>query len=121
MANTDTTGNLKEPVDETFVALGVSYDDLATATVAPADQQAAMILSRYYGLLSVYDAALNRVDKQTSVGAPSVSKSENYSQFVRQLENALFRARENAKPFLPSGATWAFGDLSLGIYQSEAQ
>jgi hypothetical protein len=30
ITNTDTTGNLKEPVDSTLLALGVSYGDLAT-------------------------------------------------------------------------------------------
>lgn len=118
MTNDDTSGNLKEPLDETFVALGFSFTDAATAEVVTGDEPKAMTLARYFGLLAVYDAVMNRVDSQISVGAPSVSKSENRSQFVRQLENALFRAREAAEPFLPTGGTVAFGDLNLGIYET---
>jgi hypothetical protein len=118
ISNEDTTGNLKEPVDETLIALGVGYEDLETATVETVDEAKALILARYYGLLTVYDAVMNRTDTQISTGAPSVSKSESKSQYVRQLENALFRARENAEPFLPSttGSSWSVDDLTLGIY-----
>ena len=41
--NEDSTGNLKEPVDFTLLALGTSYDDLTTGTVASADVGKAMI------------------------------------------------------------------------------
>jgi hypothetical protein len=112
IVNADSSGNLKEPLDDTFVALGFSFSDAATATVEDADTQKALALVRYYGLTTVYDAALNRTDEQKSVGAPSVSLSQNKSQFVRQLENALFRAKENAEPFLPKGDTWIFGSIS---------
>ena len=112
----DTSGNLKEPLDSTFVALGTSYGDVGTATVSDEDTAKALVLVRFYGLTSIYDAALNRIDEQKSVGAPSVSLSQNKSQFVRQLENALFRAKEQAAPFLPSGAKWIVGELETGTF-----
>lgn len=119
IVNDDSTGNLKEPVDQTLLALGTDYDDLPTATVANADVSKALILARYYGLLKVYDAAMNRTDTQKSVGAPSVSRSDNKSQYVRQLENAIFRAKEQAEPFLPSAGanSWGFGTISLDFIE----
>ena len=116
MTDDDTAGNLKEPLDETFVALGSSYGDAAIATVSDEDTSKALALVRYYGLTSIYDAALNRIDEQKSVGAPSVSLSQNKSQFVRQLENALFRARENVEAFLPTGTKWIVGELETGTF-----
>jgi hypothetical protein len=109
ISNEDSTGNLKEPVDSTLLALEVDYSDLPTAEVANADVIKAVTLSRYYGLRAIYDAALYRVDYQMSVGAPSASKQENRSQYVRQLEESLKRAKAEADPYLPETGAAAFG------------
>ena len=107
--NEDSTGNLKEPVDFTLLALGTSYDDLTTGTVASADVGKAMIVARFYGLQAAYDAALGRVDM--SVGAPSVSKSGN--QYVKDLAAALAIAETRAKPYLPDTGAFGFATLIL--------
>jgi hypothetical protein len=113
ISNEDSTGNLKEPVDFTLLALDVDFDDLATGSVASADVSKALTVARYYGLRAIYDAALYRVDYQQSVGAPSVSKQENRSQYVRQLEEALKRAKADAEPYLPETGAGAFGFATL--------
>lgn len=116
--NEDSTGNLKEPVDLTLLALGTDYDDLPTATVANADVAKAMILARYYGLSKVYDGAMNRIDSNKSVGAPSVSRSDSKSQYVRALERALETAKAAAEPYLPAAASaWGFGTISLDFIE----
>ncbi len=119
MANADSSGNLKETLDLTLLALGVAFGDVATGAVATGDEGRALLLGMYYGLERVYWAALQRVDVSTSVGSPSVSRSESGSQYVRALETALERARVNAAPFLPeeAAASWGSGRISLDFLQ----
>jgi hypothetical protein len=45
ITNIETTGNLKEPVDSTLLALGISYSDLAT--LGPLLMQTSRVQSRW--------------------------------------------------------------------------
>jgi hypothetical protein len=115
IANEDSTGNLKEPVDSTLLALGVDYAELATAEVANSDVVKARILARYYGLSAVYDAVLNSVDVQ--VDAPNVNLRR--SQRVANLKAAVDAARAVALPFISveNEGSWFVGSVDLGITQ----
>ena len=116
ITNSDTTGNLKEPLDATFLALGVAYGDVATGTVASGDELKAITVAVYYGLDAVYRGALNKVD--TSVGAPQVSRSS--SQMVANLKAALDAAKQAALPYLPDdGGTWGSGTITLGFLEPQ--
>lgn len=114
--NADTTGDLKEPIDDTFLALGVNYADLASATSASSDVRAARSLAYYYGLISIRDAALNRVDESKSNGAPSVSLSRSRSQFVDNVNAAIDQAEKAATPYLPVVDSWVEGSLETGTF-----
>lgn len=122
ITNIETTGNLKEPVDSTLLALGISYSDLATGTVADADIPRAIALASYFGYVKLIHAVAHTGTSRTiSVGAPSVSKSENRADYIRSLERLRDAAKAEADDLSPGRGTWAFGDLSLRIYPSEAQ
>lgn len=113
ITNTDDAGNLESPLDSTLIALGTSYADRATGTVADGDESTARVLARYYGLSAVYLAALGSVD--ISVSAPGVSKSAN--QYVKDLEKALDVAKANAAPYLPDDGSWGIGSFSLDFIE----
>lgn len=117
ITNDDSTGQLKEPVDSTLLALGIDYSDLAAAEVANTDVSKARILARYYGLSTIYDAVLDRVDEQ--VDAPSVNLRR--SQMVTQVKAALDNAESAAKPFIPvfNEGSWGFASLSIGYIEPE--
>lgn len=108
--NEDSTGNLKEAVDSTLLALGTEYDELETATVGSGDESKALIVARYHGLQAVYDAALSMVD--TTIDAPNTSV--RWSQYAANLENALTRAEAVAAPYMATvDSGWGVGSLSL--------
>lgn len=111
LATTDTAGDLKEPIDDALLLTGTAYDDLATATVAGVDVVGYRKVLTYTGLRRVYDAVLNRVD--IALDGPTMSK--NRSQFVRQMENRIKRAYDEAEPFIANGAsgTWGSGTITL--------
>lgn len=116
MTNDDSSGNMKEPLDDTLMALGSTYEDAASAVVATADERAARALVRYYGLIAIQDSALNYVDESKSTGAPSVSLSRSRSQFVAQIEKSLERAYKDAAQYLPIGGGWIENDLETGAF-----
>jgi hypothetical protein len=109
--NTDDSGNLKEPVDSTLLALGVDYSDLETAVIADGGEQKALIVARRYGYEAILDAAATWVD--LTIDAPNTSVKR--SQFVQNIERALARATADAAPFIDTGASvWGFGSLPIG-------
>ena len=113
IANTDTTGNLKEPLDATLYAMGTAYADLTTGTIADGSEFDALKVARYYGLSAIYDAALNRVDVRLT--DEDMSRSDTWSQFVKNLKDARDEAKADAAPFLPADGSWGAGSLSLGF------
>lgn len=113
ITNSDTTGNLKEPVDSTLSALGVAYGDLATGTVAAGSEAAAIALATYYGYVAVVGAF---TDKDVQVDAPTIriSKSNQGNRY----ETALARAKADAAAWLPDdGAAFAVGVISLDFIE----
>lgn len=116
MSNEDSPGNMKEPVDDTLRALGVSYADLATGEVASSDVDKAIVLAEYFGLKAVYKSAIESVD--ISVAAPQVSKSK--SQFVLNVKDALTQARADASPWIPGDVKWLSGSIDLDFMSDES-
>lgn len=115
ITNSDTTGNLKEPLDATFLALGVAYGDVATGTVSSGDELKAITVAVYYGYAAIVGAF---IDKEIEVDAPNtrVSKGTQGDRYERLLANA----KAAALPYLPDdGGTWGGGVISLGFIESE--
>jgi hypothetical protein len=54
----DTAGQLKEPIDEALLAIGVAWGDLATASVADADVPGFLAVLRVRALLRLQFAAV---------------------------------------------------------------
>lgn len=120
ITNTDTTGHLKEPVDSALGSIGVPYSQRSTATVSDELADAAIEWAVCYGCVCIIASqAHTGVSGSWSVGAPSVSESENREPFIRTIERMRDEAEEAAKARMPGGS-WAFGDLSLGIYAGGA-
>lgn len=116
ITNADTAGNLKGPVDNALLALGVAFGDLATATVTDADITRAIALANYYGYVAILQRVAHKAGSTSaSVGAPSVSKSENHAEYIRALERLRDAAKADAEALTP-GTGWAFADLDLGIF-----
>lgn len=113
ITNTDDSGNLKEPVDSTLLALGVAYSVLASGDadlIADGDEHKALIVARAYGLSTILDAALNTFDE--SIDAPNTTIKR--SQFVTNIERALARANADAAPFISTApSAWGAGTISL--------
>jgi hypothetical protein len=121
IANEDTSGNLKEPIDATLGVFDVAYSDLATGTIADGSERDAINVARYYGYVTVLESALNRVTTSISASAPSVSKSSNWSEYIKNLTDAMERSRQIAAAFLPSDGSWGSGSISLGFVPSATE
>lgn len=115
ITNSDTTGNLKEPIDSTLVALGTAFGDLATGMVAAGDELKAITVAVYYGWDAAVTAAANLVDG--SVGAPQVQ--ESLSQLTANYTKQRDLAKQAALPWLPSDNTWGYGAITLGFGEEE--
>lgn len=108
--NEDSTGNLKEPVDFTLLALGTSYADLASGTVDDGSEADALTIARYQGLRSVYDAALAKVD--VTIDAPNTSVK--WSQYAAAIEKALTAAKAEALPLMATAVN-PFGFATIAL------
>lgn len=115
--NSDTSGNLKEPIDATLAVLGVPYADLPTGEVADGSERAAIDVARYYGLQAVYLAATGFVDIQ--VDAPTIRLSK--SQYVANVKEALAACYDTASPYLPSTGVWGGGVITIPYVTSETE
>lgn len=110
ISNEDSTGNLKEPVDFTLLALGTSYADLASGTVDDGDESDALTIARYQGLRTVYDAALAKVD--VTIDAPNTSVK--WSQYAAAIEKALNAAKAEALPLMATAVN-PFGFATIAL------
>ena len=113
ITNSDTSGNLKEPLDATLQVFDVAYADLSSGSIADGTERRAINVAVYYGYMAVLVAAEQRATTSISVSAPSVSKSVNWSDYVTNITKAMERAKAIAAPDLPSDSTWGSGSLSL--------
>lgn len=113
ITNSDTTGNLKEPIDATLLALGTAWGDVATGTVAAGDELKAITVAVYYGWEAAVTAAANLVDG--SVGAPQVQESS--SQLIANYTKQQEYAKVAANAYLPDDGTFAIGVIALDIIE----
>lgn len=118
---TDTAANLGPAIDEALLALGTDYADLSseTATVASAKIPGYRVLLRYFGLVRILDAVLNRVD--VTLDGPNMSK--NRSQYVRQLQGRVDDLAKEAKNYgLVTGPTWqGASTITFDYLEAEAR
>lgn len=120
ITNSDTTGNLKEPIDATLLALGTAWGDVATGTVAAGDELKAITVAVYYGYAAMLDAVSTRVTRSLSAASPQVSRTDAFTDLTKTLEAAMARAKAAALPYLPADSSWGYGTVSLGFIESEA-
>lgn len=115
ISNEDSTGNLKEPVDATLLALGTAYSDLGTGAVSDGDEHKALTIARYQGLRTVYDAALAKVD--VTIDAPNTSV--RWSQYAAAIKAALETAKADALPLMTTApATWIVTGIDTGTLET---
>jgi hypothetical protein len=113
----DTTGNLKEPLDDTFRALGVAYADVADAEVEESE------LDRFLavGAVFVLRQALGASSGFADVAATALGTSKRKSQIVKNLMDQLNRAESYAAQYGVAGLTavMASGVVILDVLEPE--
>jgi nucleotide-binding universal stress UspA family protein len=111
VAATDTTGGLKEPIDEALALLGVAWSELATATVTDADAPAALALLRTTTLRRVLTGLNDKTKQDLEIGEVKLKGS----QLVAKVERLLADAQAVAARYSTVGepATWAAGGINL--------
>lgn len=114
MTAADTAGNLKEPIDDAFLAVGVAWDDLATAEVAAAGVPGLRKVLRWQGLARVLDAIGGRVDVDIAGDG-----GKKRSQAVVALSKRVEEARAAAAPYVTAPAGWRAGAVGLGWVEPE--
>jgi len=113
ITNSDTTGNLKEPIDATLLALGTAWDDVSSGTVESGSEASAIALAVYYGWGAAIVAAANLVDG--SVGAPQVQESS--SQLIANYTKQQEAAKRAVDAYLPDDGTFVVGVIALDIIE----
>ena len=111
-AATDTTGNLKEPIDRTFRAMGTLYAGLASATLDDTELDTFLTLGGYFVVERALDAASGMAD----VAATTLGTSKRKSQIVANLRARREELRERAIAagyFAVVGAVMAGGVYGL--------
>ena len=106
----DTTGNLKEPLDDTFRALGTAHGSVASATVEEADLDQFLSVGAVFVLRRALDEAVGFAD----VAATTLGVSKRKSQIVKNLEDRLVRAEAKAATYGVTGVTSVMGS---GVYR----
>ena len=91
LSTTDTSGNLKEPLDRVFRALAVAEADLATAAVADGAEERAVAYARYFVLVRATDALAGKMD--VSAGAASAKLRQQFENVRDRMQEALIVAR----------------------------
>jgi hypothetical protein len=106
----DTTSNLKEPLDDTFRALGVAYGDLADAEVEEGN------LDQFLAVGSVYVLrhALAASSGFANVAATALGTSKQKQQIVQILEKRLAEAEAYAAQY---GVSVLNPVMGSGVYR----
>lgn len=92
---TDVSGGLKEPIDEAWLASGVTFTNLATATIADSDVPDTLALLRYTTLRRIL-AGLNAEEhRDLAIGDVKLSGSQLISKVeaLMSLELETLKAR----------------------------
>ena len=103
LAPSDTTGNLKEPLDDALRVMGYAEADIATAN--PTDTRYVLICARYQTLLRIQEAIADRFD--VSVGGDSFK----LQQVIDNVEKLLAKARIE----MVTTSGFQSGTISLGF------
>jgi hypothetical protein len=90
IATTDTTGDLKEPIDDAAMLLGTSYTDLATASVGDTDAPAFFAALRYTALKRII-SGLNAKSQQ-GVAQVGQGVSLDVRDWIKRLQGELMLA-----------------------------
>lgn len=108
---TDTTGGLKEPIDEALASLGVAWSELATATVTDADVPATLALLRTTTLRRILTGLNDKTKQDLEIGEVKLKGS----QLVAKVERMLADAQADVARFgiTSEPATWAAGGITL--------
>lgn len=99
----DTTGNLKEPLDRTFRALGAAEADLATAVVATGSEAVAIAYATYFVYSRVTSALADQVN-MSSVGSRA-DLHQLYENMKDRMADALLIAQGFGLSISGSGAS----------------
>jgi hypothetical protein len=108
--SSDTTGNLKEPLDDTFRALGVAYGDLIDADVEEGELDQFLAVGTVY----VLRQALGASSGFANVAATALGTSKQKQQIVQNLEKRLLEAEAHAAQYGVSVLTPVMGS---GVYR----
>lgn len=122
-AATDTSGAMKEPLDRTFRALGVTESGLAAATVPDGSEERAIAYLRYF----VIDKAVYATTAKMNVKAGSASANlrEQHENLLRLQASALAVAQSYGLSLPGNGLSGVMpipyaGGVSEGDYVSLA-
>jgi len=113
MTTADSTGNLKEPLDDTFRAFGVAFADLSGATIDIAQLDAFLAV----GAVFVLRRALAEASGLADVSATTLGASKRQSQVVTNLADRLADAEMRATQYGIADLTPAMGS---GVYTIDA-
>jgi len=113
LTTADTTGNLKEPLDDTLRALGVPYGSEASATQDEGQVSRFLAVGAVYVLRRALDEASGLAD----VSATTLGASKSQSQIVKNLRDRLAEAEMMAAQYGIADLTPAMGS---GVYTIDA-
>jgi hypothetical protein len=113
LTSADSTGNLKEPLDDTLRALGVPYGSEASATLDDGRVAAFLAVGAVYVLRRALDEASGFAD----VAATALGTSKSKSQIVKNLRERLADAEAHAIGYGIADLVPAMGS---GVYTIDA-
>ncbi len=118
LTTADTTGNLKESLDDTLRAMGTTYTGLATATLADTSLDQFIAVGTVY----VLRAAIAEATRLADVAATTLGASKRQSQIVENLERALARAESQAAVYgiAVLSSTMTTGVMTFDLIEPEA-
>jgi hypothetical protein len=116
----DTVGNMKEPTDQTFRAMGVAEADLADAAVADGEEQKGIAFLTFF---TVDKAVWNTANKMNvKAGSASAELETQHKNLLRLWAQALAEAQSYGLP-VPGGGPGASGVIPIpyvgGISRSD--
>jgi hypothetical protein len=113
LLTTDTSSNLKEPLDDTLRALGVPFGSEASATLDDGQVGAFLAVGAVYVLRRALDEASGYAD----VAATALGTSKSKSQIVKNLRERLADAEAHAIGYGIADLVPAMGS---GVYTIDA-
>jgi hypothetical protein len=118
ISSVDSTGNMKEPIDDALLALGVDPTLISGSGAFTAlDARAAYATVKYYALMRIRDAVLHMVD----IAGESPQVTAKRSQFVTALNARIAEAKVDSESFATTTTTggWSRGSLNLNYIEPD--